>query len=240
MAPAASAKTRQTGLLRSLLAFDRMYAAGPPLLALLNDGKSDQQWAVIGVDEVGRGCLAGPVVAAACILPRINARSKLERQLSGLNDSKAISAQVRARLSAVLREVAIFVVAEATVEEIDRFNIFQASYMAMQRALAEITALPSSVVLVDGNHAIPGIAHHQVPIVKGDGQSACIAAASIIAKVHRDAFMEKLADQYPEYGWKTNKGYASKEHLSAIDRIGPTKWHRRAFLRVPEVESLAD
>ncbi len=236
MAPAASAKPRQTSLLRALLAFDRTYAAAPPLLALLDDGNSNQQPTIIGVDEVGRGCLAGPVVAAAVILPPVSARSKLERQLSGLNDSKSVTPRERARLSAILREIAVFVVAEASVEEIDRWNIFHASYLAMQRALTEMKAVPSSIVLVDGNHAIPRIIHHQVPVVKGDGQSACVAAASIIAKVHRDTFMEKLAEEYPEYGWKSNKGYGSRDHRAAIDRVGPSPWHRRTFLKNTDPE----
>jgi len=232
MTAAASAK-RRTNLLRALVAFDRRHATAPPLLALLEEHQLRERPVVIGIDEVGRGCLAGPVVAAAVVLPVVSARSKLERRLAGLNDSKAVSEPERERLAEVLREIAIYFIGEATVEEIDRWNIFHASYMAMQRALQGISAVPSSVVLVDGNHAIPGIVHRQVPIVKGDAQSACIAAASIVAKVHRDALMVRLAEEYPEYGWKTNKGYGSKEHRDAIGRHGPSPWHRRSFLKDP-------
>src|SRR5215470_15587109 len=150
MTPAASAKKR-TNLLRALLAFDRTHAAAPPMLALLDEIKSREQPVVIGIDEVGRGCLAGPVVAAAVVLPVVSARSKLERRLAGLNDSKAVSEPERERLAEVLREIAIYFIGEATVEEIDRWNIFHASYLAMQRALQSMAAVPSSVVLVDGN-----------------------------------------------------------------------------------------
>ncbi|HEY9869975.1 MAG TPA: ribonuclease HII [Candidatus Obscuribacterales bacterium] len=214
---------------RDLLAFDRSFAKAQPLLSLLNDTGWSTELAIVGVDEVGRGCLAGPVVAAAVCLPAVEPGSRLEDRLKRLDDSKVLTAAERMELAEVIRSTSSFAIGEASVEEIDALNIFQATLLAMKRALSELGAAPPSVVLVDGNKGIPGIACHQVPVVKGDSLSASIAAAAILAKVHRDAFMEKLSEKFPAYLWHKNKGYGSQEHRDAIRRVGISPWHRRSF-----------
>ncbi len=184
---------------------------------------------VIGLDEVGRGCLAGPVVAAAVALPPVEKRSDLAASLSRLNDSKAISGRERNALAAVIHSVATCAIAEASVEEIDEMNILQASLLAMRRAYSRLSVTSNVVLLVDGNRKIPGLAERQMTVVRGDSRSATIASASIIAKVYRDALMCKLAEAYPQYQWHKNKGYGSREHLHAIKEIGLSPWHRKSF-----------
>lgn len=184
---------------------------------------------VVGVDEVGRGCLAGPVVAAAVCLPKIEIESDLARSLSKLDDSKALSPGERLELSIVLKRVAHWAIGEATVEEIDRMNILQASLLAMKRARAALELVSDVVLLVDGNKKVPGVSDRQLTVVKGDSSSASIAAASIIAKVHRDDFMGQLAADYPHYHWQNNKGYGSEPHRLAIATYGLTDWHRKSF-----------
>jgi ribonuclease HII len=178
---------------------------------------------ICGLDEVGRGPLAGPVVAAAVILPQdfpatLGARIK---------DSKKMSAIAREDLFEPLTKNCNFAIAEASVAEIDQLNILWASMLAMQRA---VTALSTTIdiALVDGNRA-PKLNCAAVPIVKGDDKSLSIAAASIIAKVHRDRLMKKLAEMFPFYGWDHNAGYGTSEHLAALDQFGVTEWHRASF-----------
>lgn len=193
---------------------------------------------IIGVDEVGRGCLAGPVVAAAVILPPIKLRTTLATALEQLNDSKKLSSEKRERLSSIITEHAAWAIAEASVEEIDNINILQASLMAMQRAVTQLLnaladdsafATDSALVAVDGNKLIPKIQCEQISIIKGDGLSASIAAASVIAKVYRDQLMRDLSKSLPVYDWHKNKGYGSSDHIQAIRSYGVSIWHRRVF-----------
>jgi ribonuclease HII len=176
---------------------------------------------VAGVDEVGRGPLAGPVTAAAVILDPA-------RMPQGLGDSKALSSKKRERLFAEIMGSAQVSVAHATVEEIDALNILRASHLAMQRAVAGL-AIPPAHVLVDGNLIPAGLQGRAEAIVKGDAKSLSIAAASIIAKVTRDRIMVDLAQQHPGYGWEINAGYPTKQHLEALLNLGVTPWHRRSF-----------
>lgn len=204
--------------LRGLLDFDRMVLSEHP-----------QSSIIIGTDEVGRGCLAGPVVAAAVILPRIERGSQLEEDIARLNDSKLVPPDVRAQLAERLRGVCRYAVAETSVEEIDEINILQASLLAMRRAVRKLKAEAPPVILIDGNKKIPSMRATQVTVIAGDSKSASIAAASIIAKVHRDTFMIKLSKKFPEYVWHSNKGYRSPDHYAALDEHGLTRWHRRSF-----------
>jgi ribonuclease HII len=177
---------------------------------------------VAGIDEVGCGPLAGPVVAAAVVL-------RPSPAIRGLNDSKQLRREEREALAAEIRRHAEAVaIAEASVEEIDRWNIQGAARLAMQRAVAQIVP-PPSFLLIDGRHVLPN-GLPQTAIVKGDGSCACIAAASIVAKIARDQMMLELDRRYPQYGFARHKGYATAEHLAALDRYGPTPAHRRAFL----------
>lgn len=182
---------------------------------------------VAGVDEVGRGPLAGPVTAAAvrlcpdCIPP-------------GLNDSKRLGPGQRAALAAVLLQVAEVSVAHATVEEIDAMNILRASQLAMTRAVAGLPRSPQ-YVLVDGNMIPAGLACQAEAIVKGDARCLSIAAASIVAKVARDAIMVDLAQQHPGYGWERNAGYPTPAHLAALKNLGVTPHHRRSFAPVHNI-----
>jgi ribonuclease HII len=176
-----------------------------------------------GVDEVGRGPLAGNVVAA-CVILDFNAPA-----IRGLNDSKVLSAAVREKLAKEIRERAVaYGVGECTPEEIDRYNILRASLLAMRRAL-EAMAMPPGLLLVDGNQRIPDVSWPQKTLIKGDGRSASIAAASILAKVVRDRQMEILHGEYPEYGFDAHKGYATAFHRAAIQVHGLTPLHRKSF-----------
>ncbi|UTW58149.1 ribonuclease HII [Kordiimonas sp. SCSIO 12603] len=176
---------------------------------------------VCGVDEVGRGPLAGPVVAAAVILDAENIPK-------GLNDSKKLSEKKREALFDSIYERAIAVsVAEATVEEVDEINILQASLLAMRRAVEGLEVSAGSA-LVDGNKD-PGLNMPTNTLVKGDGRSLSIAAASIIAKVFRDRMMKKLAEKYPDYGWEQNAGYGVPKHMAALKLVGVTPFHRKSF-----------
>jgi ribonuclease HII len=183
---------------------------------------------VAGVDEVGRGPLAGPVVAAAVILPR-----KLPRAVArDVDDSKRLLPGERARLDAEIRGCAMVGVGEASVAEIDSINILQAALLAMRRAMAELTVVPD-LALVDGNQH-PGLPMPCQMVVGGDGIHLSIAAASIVAKVVRDRTMIALADLHPEYGWHSNVGYATAAHRNALKRFGPTPHHRMSFAPVRE------
>lgn len=182
---------------------------------------------IAGVDEVGRGPLAGPVVAAAVIL---NAEDIPE----GLNDSKKLTAKRRAALDAEIRASAKFAVAEATVAEIDEINILRASHLAMLRAVEALTPAPD-FLLIDGNMIPRGMKIPSQAVVKGDARSVSIAAASILAKNWRDQVMVDLAQQHPGYGWETNAGYPSKQHKEALQNLGVTPHHRRSFKPVHNI-----
>jgi ribonuclease HII len=182
---------------------------------------------VAGVDEVGRGPLAGPVTAAAVILDPAHIPQ-------GLGDSKALSSTKRERLFAEIMGSAQVSVGHATVEEIDALNILRASQLAMERAVAGL-AIPPAHVLVDGNLIPAGLQGRAEAIVKGDAKSLSIAAASIIAKVTRDRIMVDLAQQHPGYGWEINAGYPTKQHLEALLNLGVTPWHRRSFRPVHNI-----
>jgi ribonuclease HII len=186
---------------------------------------------VAGIDEAGRGPLAGPVVAAAAVIDRTAAKRRL---LKLINDSKQLELEDReaAYEAMVASGLVKYAVAEATVEEIDRFNILQATFLAMRRALEALSQQPDvrpDVVLIDGNQVPPRLGCKAETIVGGDARSYSIAAASIFAKVTRDRYMAKLAETWPGYGWETNRGYGSEEHRDAISRLGPTPHHRMSF-----------
>jgi ribonuclease HII len=179
---------------------------------------------VCGVDEAGRGPLAGPVYAAAVILDRT-------RRINGLADSKVLSPERRDVLAGRIRERAIaWAVAHATVEEIDRINIFHASMLAMRRAVQALGVRPEEA-WVDGNHC-PGLSCKTKAIVDGDATHPVISAASILAKTERDAEMCVLSVRYPQYGFDRHKGYGTPEHLDALGRLGPCEIHRRSFYAV--------
>jgi ribonuclease HII len=188
---------------------------------VLEDAAGD---VVVGVDEAGRGPLAGPVVAAAVVLPRVTLPDILRH---GLDDSKQLTRARRAALDEVLRGCAHVGIGIASVAEIDVLNILQASLVAMARAVADLRVVPE-IALVDGNQP-PALACPVRCIVGGDGRSLSIAAASIVAKVRRDAIMHELAKDFPGFGWERNAGYGTAEHLEALARLGPTPQHRRSF-----------
>ena len=182
---------------------------------------------VAGCDEVGRGCLAGPVMAGAVILDP-------DRHIPGLADSKTINAAERERLFEIItRKAVAWSVAAAEPTEIDAINIHQASLQAMRRAVMAIAPLPD-LVLVDA-FRIPDIVIAQRGVLHGDRKCAAIAAASIVAKVTRDRMMAEYARDYPGYGWETNKGYGTPQHQRALDELGPTPLHRRSFAPVRQL-----
>lgn len=184
---------------------------------------------IIGLDEVGSGPLAGPVVAAAVCLPPIDPESDLAKDISTLNDSKTVPHNERVRLAEIIKSIAVYAIAESTVEEIDTINILQASLLAMKRARQALTIASPALLLIDGNKYIPQLKDSQVTVVKGDSQSASIAAASILAKVHRDNLMAELGKEFPQYDWEHNKGYGAPKHREAIKEYGLTTWHRKSF-----------
>ena len=180
-----------------------------------------------GTDEAGRGCLAGPVTAAAVILPKDYSNDML-------NDSKILTEIKRNNLKPIIEtDAATFGIAQVFPEEIDDINILNASFLAMHRALDQLTT-PPDYIIVDGNrfNPYPNIPH--TCIVKGDGKYLSIAAASVLAKTYRDAYMEKIHLEYPMYNWKKNKGYPTKEHREAIRQYGITKYHRKSFKQLPD------
>lgn len=182
---------------------------------------------IAGVDEVGRGPLAGPVTAAAVILNPAQIPQ-------GLNDSKKLSAKKREMLEISLMEHAQVSIAHATVEEIDRINILKASHLAMERAVAALDPAPD-YLLIDGNLIPKGLRTPSEALVKGDGRSVSIAAASIVAKMCRDRVMVDLAQQHPGYGWEKNAGYPTKQHREGLQNIGVTPHHRRSFKPVHNI-----
>lgn len=175
-----------------------------------------------GCDEAGRGCLAGPVVAAAVILPA-------DFDLPQLNDSKKLSAKVRDTLQGQIKEQAIaWAVVEVDNQTIDQVNILNASILAMQRAVDQLSVEPS-FLLIDGNRFKRHKNYEHLCVIGGDAKMASIAAASVLAKTYRDELMERLHDEYPAYDWKGNKGYPTKRHRAAIAQHGITPLHRRSF-----------
>tara|TARA_R110002072_G_scaffold222619_1_gene379691 strand:- start:8573 stop:9172 length:600 start_codon:yes stop_codon:yes gene_type:complete len=180
----------------------------------------------VGTDEAGRGCLSGPVVAAAVILP-------LDFYHELLNDSKQISEAKRKILRPIIEKEALaFGVSFIHHEEVDQLNVLQASITGMQRAISDMKISPEFII-VDGNKFKP---YQEIPyktIVKGDAKFMSIAAASVLAKTYRDDFMEKIHEEYPAYNWKQNKGYPTKEHRKAIQEFGITKYHRKTFKLLP-------
>ncbi len=182
---------------------------------------------VAGVDEAGRGPLAGPVYAAAAVIDRVRAPRSL---LKLIDDSKKLTHARREKAceAMVLSGVVQYAVAEASVEEIDRLNILQATFLAMRRAVEALSERPD-VALIDGNRVPPGLACRAETIVGGDAHSYSIAAASIFAKVARDRCMDGLAAAFPGYGWERNRGYGSAQHLQALKLLGPTPHHRMSF-----------
>ncbi|HET7178754.1 MAG TPA: ribonuclease HII [Chryseosolibacter sp.] len=180
-----------------------------------------------GCDEAGRGCLAGPVVAAAVIFPK---RYRHKR----LNDSKQLCREEREELRYVIQKDALaWAVAEVDHEEIDRINILNASFKAMHLALDKLTLQPE-LLLIDGNRFNPYKDFKYECIIQGDAKYLSIAAASILAKTHRDDLMTNLAKQFCGYGWETNVGYATAEHREGIRQLGVTPYHRRSFTLLPE------
>lgn len=182
---------------------------------------------IAGVDEVGRGPLAGPVTAAAVVLDMADLPE-------GLNDSKKLSAKKRAALATEIWARAEVSVAEASVEEIDSINILRASHLAMERAVASLDP-PPDYLLIDGNLIPRDLSITAEAVVKGDGKSVSIAAASIVAKEVRDTLMVDLAQQFPGYGWEKNAGYPSKQHREALVELGVTPYHRRSFKPVHKI-----
>lgn len=184
-----------------------------------------------GCDEAGRGCLAGPVFAASVILPKAFSHPLL-------NDSKQVKPDDREMLRLIIEQEALaYAVCSIDNEEIDKINILKASFKAMHLAINQLNIRPE-FLLIDGNRFVPypGIPHQCV--IKGDGKYASIAAASILAKTYRDAYMNQLHQQFPKYGWNVNKGYATATHRKAIRAYGTTCYHRRSFRMLPDVPEL--
>lgn len=182
---------------------------------------------IAGVDEVGRGPIAGPVTAAAVILDP-------QAIPEGLNDSKKLTARRRDALEQTIRDSAVCAVAHASVAEIDEINILRASHLAMERAIAALEP-PPDFLLIDGNLIPRGLSLPARAVVGGDARSVSISAASILAKTCRDRLMVDLAQQYPGYGWETNAGYPSKSHKNALRDLGITPHHRRSFKPVHNI-----
>ena len=181
-----------------------------------------------GVDEVGCAPLAGPVVAAAIILPQ----KGLPRKLTALiNDSKIVPQPKREAAAAALPDYCVISFGEASVDEIDTINIYHARMLAMRRAIAGLSVLPQ-LALIDGNATPKELTCSARTIVDGDAKCLSIAAASIVAKVFRDAYMRKLAEEFPGYGWETNVGYGTRDHRTAMAKLGITPHHRRSFAPV--------
>jgi ribonuclease HII len=200
------------------------------LLALRDELAARGVHGIAGVDEVGVGPLAGPVVAAAVVLP-------MQVELVGLDDSKRVPPARRASLAREIRETALGIgLGEVGVEEIDQMGIYRAALEAMRRAVASLARVcPVGHLLVDAR-TVPGFDGPQTAIIKGDSKDASIAAASIVAKVHRDAWMERLGERHPAYGFERHMGYGTAEHVAALERHGPCPVHRRSFAPVALAE----
>lgn len=187
---------------------------------------------VIGTDEAGRGPAAGGVFAACVYFPEVS--ENLIKDLAKLNDSKKLSAKSRESIYDIILNSSIHSIIDIEVDEIEKINILNASLKGMKLACEEVikkAQLDGFITLVDGNKLIKNYTYPQKFIIKGDGKSASIAAASVLAKVTRDRYMTKLAEEFPQYGWAKNAGYLTAEHLKAIDTYGLSKYHRPSFLR---------
>ena len=187
---------------------------------------------VVGTDEAGRGPAAGGVFSAAVYFPEIS--EGLIKDLERLNDSKKLSKVAREKLYEIILNSTVNSIVCVEVDEIEKINILNASLKAMKLACEDVVNkanLSKFITLVDGNKLIKNYDYPQQFVIKGDGKSASIAAASILAKVARDRYMDELASEYPQYGWNRNAGYLTKEHLNAIDEYGLTKYHRPSFLK---------
>ncbi len=187
---------------------------------------------VIGTDEAGRGPAAGGVFAACVYFPEVS--ENLIKDLAKLNDSKKLSAKARESIYDIILNSSIHSIIDIEVDEIEKINILNASLKGMKLACEEVikkAQLDEFITLVDGNKLIKNYTYPQKFIIKGDGKSASIAAASVLAKVTRDRYMTKLAEEFPQYGWAKNAGYLTAEHLKAIDTYGLSKYHRPSFLR---------
>lgn len=187
---------------------------------------------VLGTDEAGRGPAAGGVFAAAVYFPEVS--KELIIDLDKLNDSKKLNKKTRESLYDIILNNSINSIVCIEVEEIEKINILNASLKAMKLACEDVikkAEIKDFITLVDGNKLIKNYAYAQKYVIKGDAHSASIAAASILAKVTRDRYMEALSKEFPQYGWSNNAGYLTKEHLNAIDKFGLTKYHRPSFLK---------
>ncbi len=180
---------------------------------------------VIGVDEAGRGPLAGPIVVAAVIFPESGC------PIAGLNDSKQLKAQAREEFADQIRATCTYAIEYSWPEEIDRLNVFWATMAAMERAVASLHS-PTSKVLIDGNQIPRGLRSRAEAVVKGDGKIAQIAAASILAKTERDAYMVRIAEKFPGYGFESHFGYPTPPHFAALEALGPCEIHRRSYAPV--------
>ncbi|MGE0200069.1 MAG: ribonuclease HII [Candidatus Melainabacteria bacterium] len=225
--------TARRGVLNALLAFDETVR------------REQAGCVLVGVDEVGRGSLIGPVVAGACVLPEtFTADQRI--LLADLNDSKKLTPACRQRLAECLPAMAWTGIGEASPREIEQLNIHFASLLALHRAYENLCAragwqcdLDTHFLLVDGRACLPDIpVTRQQTVIKGDGHSAAIAAASVLAKHHRDSWVLQVATDYPDYGWQTNMGYATPAHQRALATYGPTPWHRAGFRPVQAQLSL--
>ena len=189
---------------------------------------------ICGVDEVGRGPLAGPVVSAAVILPPKGLPEEIEILVK---DSKKLTPKKREALYPILTTHCVYALGECNIKEIDHLNILNAALLSMNRAIKALAQQPDHA-LIDGNKIPPGLLCKATPIIKGDDKSLSIAAASIIAKVTRDNFMKKLAEDHPHYGWEKNAGYGTKIHMQGIEKYGITAWHRRSFAPIANFKPL--
>ncbi len=187
---------------------------------------------VVGTDEAGRGPAAGGVFAAAVYFPNVS--DALIKDLEKLNDSKKLSKCSRENLYGVIVSNSVYSVVSVDVDEIEKINILNASLKAMKSACENViqkAGLKDFITIVDGNKLIKNYDYPQQYVVGGDGQSASVAAASVLAKVTRDRYMDELSKEFPQYGWNRNSGYLTPEHLKAIDEYGLSKYHRRSFLQ---------
>lgn len=191
-----------------------------------------QKITIIGTDEAGRGSGVGAVFAAAVCFT--NKNKDLIEKLVYLNDSKKVSKKHRDELYEIIKNETVNSIVSAGVDEIERINILKASLCAMRQAVENVQKLINCedlIVLVDGNRQIPALQYPQRFIIKGDGTSASIAAASVLAKVERDRYMLKLDEEFPQYGWANNMGYLTKEHMASIDKYGVSPYHRKSYLQ---------
>jgi ribonuclease HII len=188
---------------------------------------------IVGVDEVGRGCLAGPVFAACFVMDFDLLRKVPKKTRTLIRDSKQLSPDQRTEISEVLQDLGDYAVGSSSSQEIDVLGIVPATFLAMKRAL-KAWGGTFDVMLIDGTHPIPDFDTWQLPIVRGDGLCFSIAAASIMAKVQRDAFMQKMSAQYPDYGFESNVGYGTRLHMEAIKSQGVCPLHRKSFAPIRE------